>query len=156
MRSSLVSFAATFVAIFSVALAAEAAPAVSAAYVEGRLLAPCCYTQTLDVHESELATALRLEIGERVARGESGSAIEEDMVARYGARVRAVPVANDARGAGSIALALGAFAALALLAFAVARHVRRSNEDPAARPPPPSTDTGYDARVDAELAALDD
>jgi cytochrome c-type biogenesis protein CcmH len=35
----------------------------SALALELRLLAPCCWVQTLDVHESELATALRSEMG---------------------------------------------------------------------------------------------
>ncbi len=59
--------------------------------LEGRLLAPCCWAQTLDIHGSDIATALRREIRSRLKAGESGDAIEASLVARYGERIRAVP-----------------------------------------------------------------
>ncbi len=59
--------------------------------LEGRLLAPCCWTQTLDIHGSEIANALRKEIRARLKAGESSDAIEASLVARYGERIRAVP-----------------------------------------------------------------
>jgi cytochrome c-type biogenesis protein CcmH len=59
--------------------------------LEGRLLAPCCWTQTLDIHGSEIANALRREIRTRLKVGEAPEAIEQSLVARYGERIRAVP-----------------------------------------------------------------
>jgi len=59
--------------------------------LEATLLAPCCYGGTLDIHDSELARSLRKEIETRVERGESTTAIEADMVERYGPRIRAMP-----------------------------------------------------------------
>src|SRR5262245_9645491 len=47
-----------------------------AARLEGRLLAPCCWIQTLDVHGSEVAVGLRTEIRHRLRAGESAGAIE--------------------------------------------------------------------------------
>ena len=65
--------------------------------VSSRLIAPCCYQQTLDVHESELATALRAEIASRLRAGESPAQVEDSLVERYGERVRAVPRDHDTR-----------------------------------------------------------
>ncbi len=59
--------------------------------LEERLLAPCCYKQTLQIHESPKASELRREIRERLGRGDSVDAIEADMVRRFGPEVRAIP-----------------------------------------------------------------
>lgn len=88
--------------------------------LETRLFAPCCYVQTLDVHESELADKLRSEIHVRIERGEAAAAIEEDLVRRFGEKIRAVPAGSDPRswipllvGAG-LALVLGALVLIGL------------------------------------------
>jgi cytochrome c-type biogenesis protein CcmH len=67
----------------------DATPPPRVLSLEARLLAPCCWNQTLDTHESDLATELRLEIARRAAEGEAHEAIEADLVERYGARIRA-------------------------------------------------------------------
>lgn len=74
-----------------VSAASSVAPAVesSARELERRLLAPCCWRETLDVHTSPLTTQLRGEIRARLAAGESSSQIEDDLVARHGPRLRA-------------------------------------------------------------------
>lgn len=59
--------------------------------LEERLLAPCCYKQTLQIHESPKASELRREIRERLVKGETVDAIEADMVRRFGPEVRAIP-----------------------------------------------------------------
>jgi cytochrome c-type biogenesis protein CcmH len=59
--------------------------------LEGRLLAPCCWAQTLDIHGSEIANELRREIRTRLKAGESPEAVEQNLVSRYGERIRAVP-----------------------------------------------------------------
>lgn len=134
----------------------------AAKQLEGRLLAPCCYLQTLDVHESESARDLRDEIVARVAAGESAEAIEGSFVERYGERVRAVPKGSTARG--GITLVLGGLAALSLigLVFAVRkwasggtsperRLATRANTTPEA-----SYDATLDQRLDDELRDLED
>lgn len=62
-----------------------------ASELEQRLLAPCCWTQTLDVHESPLVTEMRNEIRSRLAAGEAPLAIEDSFAERHGERVRAMP-----------------------------------------------------------------
>lgn len=57
--------------------------------LEAHLLAPCCWRETLTVHQSQIASALRDELRKRLARGESAAHIEADLVARYGQRIYA-------------------------------------------------------------------
>lgn len=89
----------------------------SAAALYERILVPCCWTQTLDVHESELSDQLRDEIAERLDSGESALVIEDDLASRFGERVRAVPRGRDPRQ-GAAWFAMGAMA-VALLALVV-------------------------------------
>lgn len=69
----------------------------AAAELEGRLYAPCCYVQTLDIHDSPLADQLRKEIVARLSLGERAEALENELVARYGEKILAVPRGKDPR-----------------------------------------------------------
>ena len=130
--------------------------------IQGRLIAPCCWNQTLDSHESPLADQLRAEIRTRLRGGESAATIEADIVSRYGERVRAVPHNHDTRGNVPLMVAVAMFASVVLLARLARRWVRRGNA-PSPEAPAPEANTpsarardDYDARVDDELARLDD
>jgi cytochrome c-type biogenesis protein CcmH len=117
-------------------------------WVEGRLLAPCCWTQTLDVHESPLAGELRAEIHRRLAAGEQPAAIEDDLASRYGEPIRALPRGRDPRHA----LTLFAAAIVVLGTWAFAGVVRQWKES-ASRPEPPDAAgrDPLDERLDDEL-----
>lgn len=117
--------------------------------LEARLMAPCCWQQTLDAHDSPEARALRDEIDTRVLRGEPIASIEADMVRRYGERIRAVPSASVLDGVALFSitlLALGAIASWRLLA----RGAPRATETP------PDAPAVSDARLDDELARFDE
>ena len=125
----------------------------------GRLVAPCCWNQTLDIHGGAAPDALRAEIRERLKLGESPSAIEADMVARYGERVRAQS-SSAALGAASLVL----IALTLVVGLGVGLRVRRwlrTSARNAARVQPVATEGGaplldpLDARLDDELRALD-
>jgi cytochrome c-type biogenesis protein CcmH len=146
MRSTTVAIACALVMSTTIAIAAP-----SAAFVEARLLAPCCYQQTLDVHESPLASDLRAEVSRRVAAGEPASAIEDDFAVRYGERVRAIPKGKDTRAIGYASGAVVATAALAL-AVVVSRWRRGAR---VRRPTLGNERDELDARIDDELRALD-
>jgi cytochrome c-type biogenesis protein CcmH len=78
------------------AAAAERAPASEGAEararaLEAKLMAPCCFTQTIDQHESEAAQQMRAELRVWLAGGLSDQQILDRYVARYGARILAVP-----------------------------------------------------------------
>lgn len=119
--------------------------------LEGRLMAPCCWIQTLDVHESPLARELRSEVHARLGAGESTVAIEADLVERYGERIRAVPVGTDPRraiGLGSVLVVAGSGALLLGWLVRVVRRGRRRHVQPRVR----GEHDAYDARLDDELA----
>jgi cytochrome c-type biogenesis protein CcmH/NrfF len=87
----------------------------SAREIERRLIAPCCWRETLDVHASPLATQLRAEIRSRIAKGEVGERIENELVTRYGSRMIAhIP---ESQGAWLVAL-VGCAGALLLYVLA--------------------------------------
>jgi len=67
----------------------DASITAAAVDLERRLIAPCCWRETLDVHTSPTATELRHEIRSRLQAGESSLAIEKSLVARYGPKLRA-------------------------------------------------------------------
>src|SRR5689334_3223104 len=60
-----------------------------ASALEGRIIAPCCWTQTIDIHGSELSNDLRREIRKRLRAGEGADAIEASLVARFGPKILA-------------------------------------------------------------------
>ncbi|WP_437948294.1 cytochrome c-type biogenesis protein CcmH [Sorangium sp. So ce296] len=133
----------------------DSTPAPGEKALAARLLAPCCWNQTLDVHESPVASDLRREIRARLRRGEAADAIEQDLVVRYGDRLRAAP-SSGVLGKVALALMLG-IAATFLGVFALLRSWRRG----AAQPTPPSGAAAgavrdeYDERLDDELRARD-
>lgn len=131
----------------------DASPEDRAHSLEGRLIAPCCWTQTLDVHDSPEAAALREEIATRLRGGESTEAIERSLVERYGERIVAVPRDRDPRGYLGFGVGLGMLVTLVGLVSLG----RRWRAPPSA--PAPSASDGpdpYDARLERELAARAD
>jgi cytochrome c-type biogenesis protein CcmH len=127
-----------------------------AAALEGKIIAPCCWNQTIDIHGSEVSTQLRVEIRNRLKAGETTEAIEASLVQRYGQKVIAVPQGSQLGTTGvMLAIAMGA---AGVFAFSLLRRWRdrvappppkREGEEPAAATP------ALDRRLDAELAALD-
>jgi cytochrome c-type biogenesis protein CcmH len=93
--------------------------------LEGRLLAPCCWTQTLDIHGSEIANTLRREIRTRLKAGESPEAIERSLISRYGERIRAVPDKVPLNTMGTVGW-LGVAASAAFLAYLLRQWRKRS------------------------------
>jgi cytochrome c-type biogenesis protein CcmH len=141
--------AALFVAAHGIAEPAQ--PLDDGAFVQGeksveaRLLAPCCWNGTLDVHESDLATALRKEIRARLRGGEDVEAVEEALVARYGERMRAAPKSER------VGLLLGAgVLGVLLAAAALLRKVVRPAAPAAAVAAGEAADE-WDRRLDDEL-----
>jgi cytochrome c-type biogenesis protein CcmH len=59
--------------------------------IQQRVYSPCCYRETLDMHISPLSSELRIEIHERVTKGETPDAIIQDLVRRYGPQVLTSP-----------------------------------------------------------------
>lgn len=125
----------------------------SAHDLEGRLLAPCCWVQTLDIHESELASALRTEIEQRRRRSEPSDSIEDDLAQRYGERIRAVPKGKDPRTLVPIIVGSAMLAILVGLLSLMRLWLRRSKISSAI--PMEQLADEYDEQIESELALLD-
>lgn len=124
----------------------------------GKLMAPCCWTQTLDVHAGATPDALRAEIHARLLAGETPRSIEDDFVARYGPRILAEPPTSPLPwlSLGLAALALSSAAGVSLLIRRWVRHAQDASKE--ARLPGSNPSAGrdeWDDRLDDELRALD-
>ena len=131
-----------------------AADGVAEKAVFQRLFSPCCYRETLDVHVSPISEELRMEIRDRLKRGEAADSIVDDMVRRYGDEVLVRPPGRALTWlmfCGSGLLAGG------LVGFALWRSRRAAGPATASRGRPALDDDERrlsDALED-ELAALD-
>lgn len=126
--------------------------------IETELIAPCCWSQQVSVHDSPAATEIRADIRRRLAEGQTHDDILDAYVAEHSQRILAVP-----RASGFNYLL---FAAPPLLLFGTAvlviAFVRRASKSaqvllgtaPAVRPV--GTEPGqFDQRLDDELRDLD-
>lgn len=117
------------------------------------VVAPCCWRQTIDAHDSELAAELRREVYARLRAGELPEAIEDDFVRRYGHRVLALP--GDTDPSGVLPVVVGAAMVVSLLGLVAWVRMRRRDDWDAEVPQAATRASGaadYDARLDAELA----
>ena len=59
--------------------------------LEHAVLAPCCYTEPVAIHQSEIAVKMRLEIAKWVAAGKSDREILDTYAGLYGSKVLVDP-----------------------------------------------------------------
>lgn len=130
------------------------APVPGQRALEGRLLAPCCYKQTLDIHDGPVPRDLRAEIRRRLLAGESPEAIERSLIERYGERIIAVSADSPVRYVTVVLLALIALAGVALV-LGWRRWVAKAPAPVESGPAEDGRDR-YDEQLDAELRDLDD
>jgi len=83
--------------------------------VEERLLAPCCYTQSIAVHGSEIAGQMRAEVTEMVVQGRTENEIVGYYRGLYGDRVLVVPDGVTGEILFSIPVIIAVFGCLVLL-----------------------------------------
>ena len=94
--------------------------------IQDRFLAPCCWQQSVAVHDSEAASQMRAEIARMVAAGKSEDQIVEFYVARYGDRILREP-----RGSTFWWLTLTPLVLIATSAAWLLRYIRRHRQAPA-------------------------
>ncbi len=127
--------------------------------LEATLLAPCCWTQTLDNHNSDLAAEVRRDIRARLASGQDVPTVRAAMIQRYGERIVALPEDSPL---GTVALFLGIGVGIAgLLAGWALIRWRRQGDDAAERDEREASDDragasatepdDLDRRIDEEL-----
>lgn len=96
------------------------------AKLEDKLMAPCCYSQTIRVHMSAEAEQMREEVTDMVIAGKSERDIIKYYKTKYGETILVVPDG----GAGQIAFGVPitvALSAFGLLAVGMGRVLRRRN-----------------------------
>lgn len=125
-----------------------------ASAIEGRLMAPCCWTQTIDIHDSEIALSMRHEIRRRLRNGESAEAIQQSFVERYGPKILAVQENSQLKN-----VFIGLSVVMGGAGIAAAMMIGRwRKQSPKASPAPsdaaPVRDE-WDEKLDAELKQLD-
>jgi cytochrome c-type biogenesis protein CcmH/NrfF len=59
--------------------------------IEKAVLAPCCYTENVGLHQSEVAVKMRVEIANWVGQGKTDQEILDTYTQRYGAKVLVDP-----------------------------------------------------------------
>ena len=91
--------------------------------IERRFIAPCCWSENLTIHQSDVAVQMRSEIERLVATGRTEEEIVDLYVARYGERILAVP-----RGARLWVLTLTPLLILMAGAYAVVRYLSRHRQ----------------------------
>jgi cytochrome c-type biogenesis protein CcmH len=120
--------------------------------IEDSLIAPCCWSQPVSQHYSEVADQIRKEVHEMVAAGKSRDEIIDHYVALYGERILASP---RAKGFNVLAYVLP-FAALILGAWFLIALFRKLQKTAPAPGPAPVPDARYSAAVEKELKELEE
>lgn len=153
-------FAAILAVFFAVQVPA-APPALSpelereARLIESKVIAPCCWSQQVSVHDSPAATEMRTDIRRRLAGGQSRDAILAAYVTQHGERILAEP---PARGFTTLLYVLPPIlgvAGIGLLVVLVRRFSQRGAATPAMAAAGATGHSPMDRRLDEELRDLD-
>jgi cytochrome c-type biogenesis protein CcmH len=119
--------------------------------IEDNLIAPCCWTQPVSGHYSEVADKIRKEVREMVAAGKSRDEILDHYVAEYGERILAAPRAKGFNRLVYIlpwlALLLGAWLLVVLL--------KKLRAPVQTSTPAPMPDARYTQAVEKEMKDLE-
>ena len=126
-----------------------------ASAIEGRLMAPCCWTQTIDIHGSPVSLSMRHEIRRRLRNGESAEAIQASFVERYGAKILAVQEGSQLKNV-FIALSVVMGGAGVAAAMMIGRWRKQNSSKAGSKndAKEPKRDQ-WDEKLDAELKNLD-
>jgi cytochrome c-type biogenesis protein CcmH len=149
-----------FLAVLTLVFASTAQPQTSTEddtlkyvnHIARQLIAPCCWNQTADAHQSDAAKAIKAQIRDGLRAGWSEKRIIEQIVAQYGEKIRAVPKAEGFNLALWISIGLVGLIGSVLLFF----YLRRvSLAGPTSRTDS-LTDKSLTSRIEKELERLDD
>jgi cytochrome c-type biogenesis protein CcmH len=125
--------------------------------LEGKILAPCCWNQTIDIHGSEVSNQLRREIRSRLRAGESADAIEASIVQRYGSKIIAMQSDSSLpKIALTTLLVIGAVGVAGFFMLKRWRAAGNASNPKSGAKRDEASDDRLNARLDAELRALDD
>lgn len=120
--------------------------------IEDNLIAPCCWTQPISQHYSEVSEKIRKEVRAMVAAGRSRDEILDRYVEEYGERILAVP---RAKGFNRLAYILP-WLALILGAWLLAILLKKLRAPVPAAGPAPLPDPRYASAVEKEMKELEE
>jgi cytochrome c-type biogenesis protein CcmH len=125
--------------------------------IETMLIAPCCFSQQVSVHQSPAAEELRQDIRRRLAAGETRRQILDAYEKRYGTRVLAEPPARGFSVALYVIPPLLFLASIALVVMLVRRFTSPGDVASGAggESRAPGAAAQYEPRLDEELRDLD-
>ena len=142
----------TLLALLTIGLAGDVER--DARELETRLIAPCCFSQQVSLHQSEAAAEVRRDIRRRLSAGQSREQILDAYVAQYGKRILVEPPAEGFDTILYVLPPLGLILTAALTIVLVRRFAARGQ---VAAPAAPAgiVDQAYSAVLDDELRDLD-
>lgn len=130
-------------AAWAAASPAHGEPIDRAKALQARFIAPCCWSESVAVHRSEPAAAMRAEIASMVASGSSDDDIIAFYVARHGERILLEP-----RGGKNMWLTVIPIGALVAGGLALARYLKRKRAAEPELAPPAATVTVSDEELE--------
>lgn len=146
----------------TVAAADQAAVEAEARKIEAELIAPCCWSQQVSVHQSPAADEIKKDVRLRLARGQTHQQILDDYVVQFGTRILAEPPAQGFTRMLYVLPPILLLAGAGLVVILVRRFSARGGTPTPERaaaggaaPPAQSADRAYDDRLEDELADLD-
>jgi cytochrome c-type biogenesis protein CcmH len=152
-HSTILIIAALSLAVLSFG-AEDKQNAAKAREIEDNLIAPCCWSQPVSQHYSEVAEKIRNEVSAMVAAGKSRDEILDHFVSEYGERILAAPRPSGFNAFAYIlpwaSLILGAW-----LLFLLLKKLRSPVLSPAPAPDP-SPDPRYASLVEKEIKELEE
>jgi cytochrome c-type biogenesis protein CcmH/NrfF len=146
----------TAMALAAVTVIAQADLEQEARVIEEMLIAPCCFSQQVSVHQSPAASEARRDIRARLAAGENRQQILDAYVAEYGTRELATPPAEGINLLLFVTPVVVLVSSIGLVFLAVRRLSGRRDAEPDGESPPEAAWTSdIAARLDDELEDLD-
>jgi cytochrome c-type biogenesis protein CcmH len=125
--------------------------------LERKVIAPCCWSQQVSVHDSPAATQMRQDIRRRLGAGQTEQVILAAYVAEHGERILAEPPATGFTSLLYVGPYVLGLAGIVVLIVMVRRFTQRAAATPAvagAGAPVPAG-SHLDRRLDDELRDLD-
>ncbi len=120
--------------------------------IEDNLIAPCCWSQPVSQHYSEVAEQIRNEVRAMVAAGKSRDEIMDYYVAKYGERILATPRAKGF----NVLVYILPWASLILGAWLVIVLLKKLRAPAAAPSPSPLPDARYASVIEKEMKDLEE
>ena len=120
--------------------------------IAGKLMAPCCWSQTADVHTSDTAKKIQAQIREALDQGYSEKQILAAFVTEYGERILARPTASGF----NLMVWILPIVALGAGGMAFWRFVQHAHARPAPKPKRTTrAEESYSERFERELAEFE-